>query len=154
MSSKSLYFCLALLMFFSACSSDKIFEKHKRFPDNNWSRHESLRFDVNIPDKGSYDIYVAIRHASHYPFANVNIGLTIETPSGTERFMKHQLMVRHEDGSFKGDGLGDIWDNQIMVFENYLLSEAGTYVFTVENLMHLVELRGIMAVGIVVKRSK
>ncbi len=136
-----------------SCHKNKVYEKHINLENNTWERNHALSFQVNIQETKPHDIYIAVRHASYYPFANVVVGLTIETPKNEKRFMKHDLLVRHPEGSFKGDGLGDIWDINIKVFENFPINEAGEYTFTIENLMHLVEVKGIMAMGLIVKKS-
>lgn len=150
---KLLYYLFFLAFVITSCNKSKVYEKHIKLDNNTWERNHALSFEVNIKEEKPHDIYIAVRHASYYPFANVVVGLTIETPHNEQRFMRHDLLIRHQDGSFKGDGLGDIWDINIKVFERFPINGTGTHTFTIENLMHLVEIKGIMAIGLIVKQS-
>lgn len=146
---------LALLtVFLTSCSSDNLFEKHHDFDNNTWAKSEQVVFDVTIEDTSEpYDIFIVIRQASAYPYANVVVGLTIETPAGEKRMMEHSFIIRNEDGSFKGDGLGDIYDITLPIFENFPMNYEGTYRFVFDNRMHLVEMPGIMSIGLIIKKK-
>jgi len=146
---------ICVVSIFISCNSNKIFEKHQKFKDNKWSKSEIVSFDVLIEDIESfYDISVAVRHASAYPYANVNVGVTILTPVEEKRFMQHSLIIRNEDGSFIGDGLGDIFDVEVGIYEKMAFKHRGLYKFSIENRMHLVDMPGIMSIGLVVRKSK
>jgi len=150
----SAFFIVVILLHFSmSCQSDKMYIKHQKFANNSWQKSELVTFEVDIAEPKPQDIYIAVRHANYYPFANVLIGLTIETPAGETRFKAHDLIIRNPDGSFKGDGLGDIWDIDVPVFDKFPFNQKGTYKFTIENRMHLVEMKGIMSIGLVIKKS-
>jgi len=150
-----IYISFFILFFFTSCSKNAVYNEHHEFENNTWAKSEIIDFDVNIEDVNSdYDILVAIRHISGYPFANVVVGLTIETPAGETRMMQHSLIIRNTDGSFKGDGLGDIWDIEVPVFEKYQFKEKGIYKFTFENRMHLAEMPGLMSIGLILKKTK
>ncbi|MDD3875881.1 MAG: gliding motility lipoprotein GldH [Bacteroidales bacterium] len=148
---KFLILCITVI-FFAACNQSNVFEKHHELKDNKWLKTEIITFQVEIENPDNYDIIIAIRHASFYPFANVLMGLTIETPEGESRFMQHDLIIRNTDGSFKGEGLGDIWDIELPVFENFPFSQKGNYTFKIENKMHLVEIIGLMEIGLIIKK--
>jgi len=148
-------FFLFLIVTATSCNKDRIFEKNHDFNNNTWSKTEIVTFEADIEDvESEYDIYLSVRNASFYPFANVIMGLTIETPAGESRMMQHELMVKNTDGSFRGEGLGDIYDISIPVFKNMLFKDKGKYKFIIDNRMHLVEMPGIMSVGLIIQKSK
>jgi len=146
-------FCLVPAVILLSCNADKVFEKHHKFKDNTWHKSEIVTFEADMKGSGAHDIIIAVRHAGYYPFANVIIGLTIETPEGETRFMQHNLVIRNTDGSFMGSGLGDIWDIEIPVFTNFPFQQRGTYRFIIENRMHLTEMKGLMEIGLIIKKS-
>jgi len=150
---KTIFFVL-LAFVMTSCNKNKVFEKYHDFADNKWGKSDVVTFEVNI-DKVDieYDILIAIRHTPAYAFANVIIGLTIETPAGEKRMMQHSLIIRSADGKFLGDGLGDIYDISVPVYKNMLFKYPGKYKFTIENRMHLVEMPDLMSVGLIIKKS-
>jgi gliding motility-associated lipoprotein GldH len=101
-----------------------------------------------------YDVIVEVRHASHYPFANLLIELNIIYPSGEERVKAHDLLLRNSDGKFKGNGLGDIWDVSIPVYKNHSFNALGKYKFAIRNIMPVHETPGLMEIGLNIKKSK
>lgn len=148
-------FFFFLITIATSCNKDSVFDKNHDFNNNTWAKTEIVTFETNIEDvESEYDIYISVRNASFYAFANVIVGLTIETPSGESRMMQHDLIVKNTDGTFKGDGLGDIYDISIPVFKNMLFKDKGKYKFIFDNRMHLVEMPGIMSVGLIIKKSK
>ena len=150
---RTLFFILSAFLL-SSCNKDKIFEENYDFKNNTWSKSEVVTFEPNIENVDQeYDILIAVRHTSAYPYANVIIGLTMETPGGEKRMMQHSLIVRNEDGTFKGEGLGDIYDIKVPVFKNILLKYPGKYKFIIENRMHLVEMPDLMSIGLIIEKS-
>lgn len=145
---------LAGVLALGACTGGHFFEKHIDINNHVWAKTDVIRFDVPVTDTESlYDIFIAVRHMSAYPYANVLVSLTIETPAGEIRVKQHDLIIRNTDGSFKGDGLGDYWDIEVPVFKEFEFRNEGTYKFSIENRMHLTEMPGIMAMGLVIKKS-
>jgi gliding motility-associated lipoprotein GldH len=139
----------------SACSPGKIFERHQSIDQHKWARDHVVRFEVEIEDTETpYDFFLAIRHSSHFAFANIKVNFTINFPSGAMRTKDHDLFVRKENGSFIGEGAGDIWDVKFPVQTGMKLSDKGTYTVKVQNIMPLMETADIMQVGLVVKKSK
>jgi gliding motility-associated lipoprotein GldH len=138
-----------------SCNHDKVFEKYEKMSDNKWVKTQSLAFEVPIEDTlSAYDIFLTVRHADYYPYANILITINQITPSSEERYKNFDLRLRNTDGSFIGDGSGDIWDTKILVYKKMSFNNKGTYKFVVENHMPYVETEGIMEIGFVVEKTK
>jgi gliding motility-associated lipoprotein GldH len=152
---RKIFPAMIIILFFVSCSSDNIFEKHEKMDGNKWLKSKVLTFEVPIEDTSSvYNISLAIRHAEYYPFANILIGINQITPSGEERYKDFDLKLRNADGSFIGDGSGDIWDTELLVYDKISFNTKGIYKFMVENHMPNVETEGIMEVGFLVVKTK
>jgi len=142
------------VVFLTSCNNKKVFEKHHDFEKFIWHKSEIVEFEVDIKDKDiEYDVFVAVRYITQFPLKHVKIGLAIESPHGEKRFKAHDLLIKNEDGSNKGDGLGDIWDVEVPVYKNKLFAVSGVHKFSIENRMHLIDMPGIMAMGIVLRKS-
>ena len=102
---------ILLLIVFWGCSPNKIYEKKYKFDNYSWNRFNNLYFEVPINDiKSNYNFYLAIRHITQYPYRNLMLNLTINTPSGEIRSKEYDLRLRDKDGKLIGDGMGDLWD--------------------------------------------
>ena len=71
-----------------ACGRGRIYEEHRELPNYTWVRLDNLIFETEIKDAdASYNIYIAIRHITQYPYKNLMITTIMKTPSGEERFL-------------------------------------------------------------------
>jgi len=149
------YLVFLLLLILSACTNNKIFEKYIKTGNNVWKRDNVIKFEVPVDDTLSmYDVTIAIRHSSYYAFANIKVNLTISYPSGDMRTKEFNIFVRNEDGSFKGDGAGDLWDVTYPALQGVSFPFKGTYIFEIQNVMPLMETPDVMDVGLIVRKSK
>lgn len=146
-------------MFIFSCGESKVFEKRVKMKDNKWGRTEAngrLEFKVDIEDTTAlYNIDIAIRHTSYYPYANMDLGFYMYYPSGQEQLSQPRIYLRDKDGNFKGKGMGDIWDYDYRVRENFKLTESGTYTIVIRNLTgNKYYLEDIMAIGLLVNKAE
>jgi len=140
---------------FTSCGHNKIFEKHIKIENYLWKRDNIIKFEVPVEDTISlYDVTIAIRHTSYYAYANIRVNMMISYPSGDTRTKDFNIFVRDTDGSFKGDGAGDLWDITYPALQGISLPFKGTYIFEVQNIMPLIETDDIMDVGLIVRKSK
>lgn len=139
------------------CSKGKIFEKYHKFENNAWKRiDDNVLFEVPVKDTAAfYDIILAIRHATFYPYDYISIGLASYSPSGEMRYSEHKIQLKNESGVFLSKGLGDIWDMEVPIKKKYLFNRAGVFKFEIENLTgnkYLVP--GVMEIGLIVVKTK
>jgi len=64
------------------------------------------------------------------------------------------LTLRDENGKFKGDAGGDIWDIDVPIMENIKFNSIGIYKFKVENNMPKPPTISLMEMGFKVKKVK
>src|ERR1051326_7052387 len=139
----------------SGCDSNRVFEDNADIPDYNWEVKNKIAFDVNIPDTMSlYNLYVNVRNASHYPYANLYIFATITFPNGKIRKDTVECVLADENGQWKGDGAGDIWDNQILWMPKVKFPLSGKYKFEYEHAMRVDPVPFIMDVGLRVEKAE
>jgi gliding motility-associated lipoprotein GldH len=152
---KTILIFATLFALLASCSKNKIFEKYTSIENYKWKRDNLIRFDVDIKDvKTNYDVTLALRHSTYYSFANIRVNVTITFPAGDIRTKDYNILIRDTDGSFKGDGAGDLWDITYPVFTDMTLPDAGIYKFEVQNVMPLMELPDIMDVGLIVRKTE
>lgn len=142
-------------LFLLSCESSKVYQKFEDIPNNTWTRGNVVTFEVQIDDPApAYDVELALRHTSYYTWANLMVNLTTVYPSGEERTRDYDFYVRNTDGSFKGEGAGDLWDINFEWLTDVTFPEKGTYVFKVQNIMPTLETQDVMQIGLIVKKSE
>jgi len=108
-----------------------------------------LKFEVPITDTtSSYNMYFNIRNASGYSFSNLFLFFTVRAPNGKAERDTVELILADPSGKWKGDGLGDIWDNKILFKQKFRFPVSGTYFFEMEQAMRVNPLPYIMDAGI------
>jgi gliding motility-associated lipoprotein GldH len=146
-------FLLSMILLVS-CNSKKIFENYQDIENMKWSRDKVVTFEVDIEDTSTpFNVELAIRHTSYYVWANLKVNLTTIYPSGEERTRDYDFFLRNEDGSFKAEGAGDLWDISFPLLDKINFSETGKYIFKIQNIMPQPETDDIMQVGLVVKKN-
>lgn len=144
-----------LLFFFASCDSNRVFEDNTDIPDYIWDVKNKISFDVNIEDTTAlHNLYVNVRHASHYQSANLFVFITIKFPNGKLAKDTLECVFADASGQWQGDGMGDIWDNQIMWKPNVKFPITGTYTFEYEHAMRMEQVPFIMDVGLRVEKAK
>ena len=144
-----------LLVTFSSCNKNKIYEKRLEFENYTWNRLKPLFFDISISDiKSEYNIYFTLRHITQYPYDKLKINLTITSPSGDERTTVHNFIVKDADGKFTGEGTGDLWDIKLLVKGNISFNKPGVYKIQIDNLMDYFDVVGLVDFGVIVEKTK
>ncbi|MFH1004994.1 MAG: gliding motility lipoprotein GldH [Bacteroidota bacterium] len=146
---------IILLFFFSSCDTNRVFEDNIELPKYIWDMKNKISFEVNIDDTISYhNLYINVRNASHYPYANLFIFVSIKFPNGIIAKDTVNCILADENGQWKGDGLGDIWDNQIPWKQKIKFPVKGKYIFEYEQAMRHEQIPFIMDVGLRVEKIK
>lgn len=141
------------LLFIQACDNNTVYKKYKNIPDKIWDRDFQPEFKVDIEEPGNtYNIYLHVRHASMYPYSNIWIFVHCTTPTGKSSTDTVECVLADKSGEWKGDGIGDIWDNEILWKQHYSFPQKGEYSYRMEQAMRVKKLPGIMDVGISVKK--
>lgn len=138
-----------------SCDPNRVFEDNIDIPELNWDVKNKLLFDVDIQDTTSlHNLYVNVRHASHYPYANLYVFITIKFPNGKLAKDTLECVLADADGQWKGEGMGDIWDNQILWKPNVKFPVAGKYTFEYEQAMRTEQVPFVMDMGLRVEKAE
>jgi len=145
--------CTAILV--SSCDSKRVFDDNKTLPDNIWDKTNKVSFAVNITDTVSaHNVYINVRNADGYPYGNLYLFIHTKFPSGQTFTDTLECVLADANGKWLGDGLGDIYDNQILFKRNVRFRQSGTYTFDLEQGMRLEKLPLIMDVGMRIEKIK
>ena len=143
-----------LILFFTACDRNVVFEDNIKLHDNQWEQKNIVTLKTDITDTITpTNIYINIRNAGGYQFSNLFVFLTTETPSGEKERDTIEITLADATGKWLGEGLGDIWDNRQLFKSNFRFPRKGIYTFYMEQAMRIDPLPQIMDAGIRIERA-
>lgn len=146
-------FCV-LILFFTACDTSRVYEVNHKIPESLWSSTNTLQYQVQITDTLlPHNVYINVRNAGMYPFSNLFMFLTTRFPQGQIDRDTLEIILATPEGKWMGDGLGDIWDNRVLLKSGVRFPQAGEYVFELTQAMRMDPLPGIMDAGIRIEKS-
>lgn len=144
-----------LVVLYTACDSQRVFEKNTELPDYVWDKNNILKFNVDIQDTISpHNLYINVRNSSSYQYNNLFLFVTTRSPKGAVVKDTVELTLADAKGQWLGKGLGDIWDNQIPYKTNVRFPFKGTYTFELEQAMRNAKLPFIMDAGIRIEKAE
>lgn len=144
-------FCIFLL---SSCDNKRYFEEYTEIPGQEWNRNNILKYNVKITDtKMPLNIFLNIRNSGKYNYSNIYVFLKTKSPGNIVRIDTVQCVIADDNGRWLGKGIGDLWDNQILLRKNVVFPDTGNYVFEIEQAMRDEVLDHISDVGIRIEKA-
>jgi gliding motility-associated lipoprotein GldH len=150
----SAFFVVAILL--SSCDDSRVYEKNYDFSERHWTMNERPSFEFRAEQNQSYNLYCNLRNSVSYPYSRIFINYSLKDSTGVElsRKMISTFLFDEKTGEPLGSsGLGDIYDQQIPLLENFNFSKQGTYTLQFEQFMRTDTLQGILAVGLRVEAA-
>jgi len=148
---KYLIVCLLGILTLYSCDSSRVYEENVDFETRIWTEGAIQEFKFQIKDaEKPYNVKLNLRNSLLYPYQNLYTTIVLEDSLGNElnRTLKNSSLFDETSGEPLGEGLGDIFDHQVPVFNNYKFPKAGQYSVFVSQSMRLDSLGEIMSVGI------
>jgi gliding motility-associated lipoprotein GldH len=144
-----------LSLVFAGCDSNRLFEENKEITNDTWDMNQRVSFEFDVPDTiTKYNLYFNVRNTDDYPFSNLYIFSHISFPNGKTGVDTVELPLTNPDGSWIGNGQGDIHDCQLIFRKGVRFPVAGEYRIELEQAMRMEKLPGIKDVGIRIERAE
>ena len=146
----------SLLLFQTSCTTVDVFEKNAAIPQHAWSSQFKPSFSFEIKDTAArYNVYIVLRHTDAYRYKNIWVNLAIQPPTGDPRSQPLHLELATDEKGWLGSGMDDIFEHRIIINPERPASlKAGTYQYTVSNIMRDDPLNNILNVGIRLEKVK
>ncbi|MGB0403826.1 MAG: gliding motility lipoprotein GldH [Salibacteraceae bacterium] len=139
----------------SACDPGLIYEENNAISNRTWNSNERIPFEFEIQDTiNSYNIYLNIRNAKTYAYANLYVFYHTYLPDGTYDMDTLQFILAEPSGKWIGNSSGDLITNQVLFRRKIQFPQAGKYRFEVEQGMRDTDLEGISDIGLRVAKSE
>ncbi|WKK58630.1 gliding motility lipoprotein GldH [Sphingobacterium sp. BN32] len=140
---------LMFIFLLNSCQEGYFFEKNTDIPKQSWDYKNKPAFDVHITEpRTKFDVYVNLRHNAYYPFSNIFILLHEKGKGLKDTAYRHEVKLAELDGRWTGKSAGNLYEQSILVKENFTFPDTGKYVFSIEQNMRENPLHGINDVGL------
>jgi len=140
---------------FISCDKNRVYEKNKEIKDYIWDSKNKASFTFEIADTTKlYNIYINVRHADFYQFSNIWLITYTTFPDGNKIEKRVEIPLANEEGKWRGEGMGDIWDCSYLIQQGAHYSIPGKYIIELEQNMRKDPLPAIMAIGIRVDNTQ
>ena len=155
MSNKT-YWLIFVALVAIGCNNSRIYERNVKFPDRIWTKDKEAIFDFEINDiNTNYKFYFNLRNTILYPYQNIYLSYSLEDTLGNvyDSELTNINLFDSKTGKPFGSGMGDIFDHQYLVIDNYQFNNPGMYLFKIKQYMRMDSLPEIMSVGLRIEKS-
>lgn len=139
-----------------SCDQSKVYDNYLEIENSIWQEDSILNFKFNIPtDTSNYDLYYNLRYLHGYPFYNIYVSYYLEDSLGNpiSSDLQEIILFDKKTGEPLGEGLGDIFDREVVIFEDMKFPYTGTYEFKVRQFMRKKQLPGVMSFGLKIQKA-
>jgi gliding motility-associated lipoprotein GldH len=144
---------LSVLAAASGCSSKVIFSDSAVMPDNIWSLSNIPEFTATIIDTvKTADVLFTIRTGSGYPFRNIWLFVTTDSPDGKSITDTLEYNLADDKGNWYGKGFGDIHELNLPYRKNVFFPRKGPYHFKIQHGMRIGDLKGVYDFGLRIEK--
>lgn len=155
---RSLFAFAVVVTCLFSCDENRIYERNIDFNSRYWLISDKPEFEFEIRDSvRAYNLYCNVRNSLDYPFARIFFTYYLMDSTGRllAKELAREMLFDEKTGAPFGDsGLGDIYDHQIFLKENYRFPYAGKYKIAFEQYMRTDTLAGVLAVGFRVESAQ
>ena len=137
-----------IFFFFTGCGKSYFFSEVTPIAKQTWTYANIPEFEVNIEDiNAKYNLLLDITHHTDFRYQNIYIKFYAIDPTGQEAVTQIPVDFANKGGVWFGD-CNDEWCH----LEGFLqkgieFSEAGKYIFKLEQYMRIEHLEGIQSIG-------
>ena len=137
-----------------SCDRKRVFESYQTIGQKGWNKDSVMVFNVALKDTTrNHNLYVNIRNSGTYPYSNLWLFLTIGSPDGKFRTDTVEFSLAEPSGRWKGSGIGDLHDNQILYKSSIYFPHKGKYTFRIKQGMRDNVLQGIRDIGLRIEKT-
>jgi gliding motility-associated lipoprotein GldH len=143
-----------LLMGLVSCDKTRVFEDNQEIEKGAWDQNKKMIFSIPVDDTLSWhNIYINVRNSGSYPFSNLFLFVNTQSPKGIIESDTVECKLADESGKWLGDGIGDLYDNQILFKRFVRFPVKGIYKIQLEQAMRINPLPALVDIGIRVEKT-
>jgi gliding motility-associated lipoprotein GldH len=143
--------------FLISCDDSRVFEENLDIENKIWIADSAKRFQFSVKDTDKrYNLYFNLRNTVSYPYENIYVTYTLRDTLNNQ--LKKELinfnLFDPKTGKPFGSGLGDVFDHQLPILNNYKFDHSGPFVFQLQQYMRMDSLPEVISAGLRVERVK
>ena len=151
-------FLIPSVLYLSSCARIDLYEKVVTIPGHSWQSSFKPSFTFTIKDTTApYQLFLMLRHNEKYNYTNIYINLYVLAP-GEDSVQKIQLSLPlATNEGWMGTGMDDIYEHQIPLTpanQKLYFKRAGTYIYTIEQIMREDPLKNVLNVGLRIEKKQ
>ncbi|WP_290794455.1 gliding motility lipoprotein GldH [Flavihumibacter sp. UBA7668] len=148
-------FLIAVAVSISSCQTIDVYERNAALENHRWQAGDKPTFDFTIQDTlARYNIFVVVRHADAYRYNNLWVNIHTKAPGdSTSRVQALDLQLATSEKGWLGAGMDDIYEHRIRISQAPVSLKAGTYQFSLEQIMRDDPLEHVLNVGVRVEKE-
>lgn len=141
-----------------SCDSERVYEKNQDFENRYWPVSEKPVFEFDVTDTTqAYTLYCNVRNSVDYPYSRLFIQYSLQDSSGNsvQKELISSFLFDEKTGKPLGSsGLGDIYDQRVLLLKNHTFKKSGKHSLQFEQFMRTDTLEGILAIGVRLENAK
>jgi gliding motility-associated lipoprotein GldH len=139
-----LFLSFSILFLLYSCSNRSAYEFSHDFSGENWQKFDTLKFIANINDgKSEYHILIGFDYSGTKAPTNVPLGLTIISPSGSERYIAKKIWLKTLEGVPKGIKSETMYSLYAPLLRQVYFNESGSYNILIDNQSDKYDTQGV-----------
>jgi gliding motility-associated lipoprotein GldH len=154
---RGLVVMLLSVVFIGCKNENRIYDQYHDFDDRVWTITDTPTFDFVVDDNTiQYTLTGHVRNAVSYPWSRIFIQYDLYDSTG--KVLKESLVTHYlfdaKSGKPQGStGIGDIFDHEVSLIEDYNFPYAGKFSLKLQQRMRVDTIEGMLAVGLRVEKS-
>lgn len=122
-------FFLAILLF--SCESNTI-ESDSKSISGTWNKEEKITFSLpQLDSLKKYNIFLNLRNTNDYKYNNVFLIVEMNFPHGKTIVDTLEYKMARPNGTWLGEGIGNVKENKLWYKENIRFFENGNYTLSI-----------------------
>jgi len=143
---------VVIIFFLTGCNTIDVYEKTTPVPHHEWSSRNRLNFTFNATDSlAYYNVYLVLRHTESYHFNNIWIDFSSAFTGQKPQIQRLNVTLADANG-WLGAAMDDIIEQRILLFKNPTRLPAGTYTFSLQQVMREDPLENVLNAGVRVEK--
>ena len=144
-------FSFLVLLF--GCGKSYFFSEITSIPEQTWTYANIPAYEIDIEDiNAKYNLLLDITHDAYFPYQNIYIKFHATDPAGRETITQVSVDLANKGGIWFGDCDDEWCQLEGFLQKNLKFSEAGKYIFKLEQYMRVENLEGIQSIGLKVEK--
>ncbi len=143
-----------------SCESNTVFSDSQAM-DGHWGADEVVQFKLpQLDSLKKYNLFLNIRNTNEYRYNNLFLIVNMTFPHGKTVTDTLEYRMAQPDGSWMGQGIGNIKENKLWYKENVQFFEDGIYTVDIAQAMRnngdvegVTKLEGITDVGFSIEEA-